>query len=296
MKILVTGAAGFIGLHLVKALSKDGHEVITIDKEYSKTKELKHIKLDISTLDIFDYDFGKVDAIYHLAAQSGGYYSLVQPYLDGMWNCIGTLNIVKLAQQLKVKQFIYTSSMAVYGNLTNATEDSPLNPISFYGTSKLTGEFYTKLLAEHDNISYSIFRLFPTYGSGQDLENKHQGIVSIYLDQVLNKREVSITGNKTRVRELVHVSDVISALTLALNNKMFTNETFNVLYKEELTPEKMINKICERLDKKVPIKELDGYKGDQVHVTGSNSKLLKTGWKPEFDLEKGIDEFVSNLS
>ena len=195
MNILVTGGEGFIGKKLVNRLIKEGHNVTSLD-----SKPTADIVVDLSKenffFDALDLD---IDYIFHLAAQPGGYFSLKNPHIDGQWNCLGTINVVKLAQKLKVKKLVYISSMAIYGNQELASEEySKHNPISFYGVSKFTGELYTKLIYEHSNIPYTIFRLFATYGSGQDLNNKHQGILSIYLDQALNKDTIEITGHKNR--------------------------------------------------------------------------------------------------
>jgi UDP-glucose 4-epimerase len=290
MNILVTGGEGFIGKKLVNKLEKEGHNVISLDKT-----ESADIVADLSSENFFfeaiDWD---IDYIFHLAAQSGGYYSLKDPYIDGKWNCLGTINVVKLAQKLKVKKLIYVSSMAVYGNERLASKITKPNPISFYGVSKLTGELYTKLIYEHSNIPYTIFRLFATYGSGQDLENKHQGILSIYLDQALNKDTIEITGSKDRVRELVHVDDVIEALMLSFNSKT-NNEIYNVSNPEHLTPEIIISKISQALNKPLNIKEIDGYKGDQTYITSKTYSLQNLGWLPKINIKEGIKEFINNL-
>ena len=292
MNILVTGGEGFIGKKLVNRLIKEGHNVTSLDKI-----ESADIVADLSNENFFfgaiDWD---IDYIFHLAAQSGGYYSLKDPYIDGKWNCLGTINIVKLAQKLKVKKLIYVSSMAVYGNEKLASSNTKPNPISFYGVSKLTGELYTKLIYEHSNIPYTIFRLFATYGAGQDLNNKHQGILSIYLDQALNKDTIEITGPKDRVRELVHVDDVIEALILSFNSKT-NNKTYNISNPEHLTPEIIINKISKALNKPLKIKEIDGYVGDQTHITSQKREigLSYLGWLPKINIKEGIKEFINNL-
>ena len=290
MNILVTGGEGFIGKKLVNRLIKEKYNVISLDKTNSAD-----IIADLSN-ENFNFDcIDNIDYIFHLAAQPGGYFSLKDPYTDGKWNCLGTINIVKLAQKLKVKKLIYISSMAIYGNQELSSEESSKhNPISFYGVSKLTGELYTKLIYEHSNIPYTIFRLFATYGSGQDLNNKHQGILSIYLDQALNKNTVEITGSKNRVRELIHVDDVVEALILSFNQKT-NNEIYNVSNSESLTPEIIINKISKALNKPLKIKEIDGYVGDQTHITSTTYKLQDLGWKPKIDIKEGIEEFINNL-
>lgn len=294
MRILVTGACGFIASRLISEL-QDQHEIISLDKKEAKHPGIPHFQFDISDPELLNLDLGPIDLIYHTAAQSGGYYSLNNPYEDCLWNSVGTMNVVKLAQKLKVKKLVYTSSMAVYGDMENATEQDHPNPISFYGTSKLSGEYYVKLLNEHANIPYTIFRLFATYGAGQDLENKHQGILSIYLDQAINGDEVRITGATDRVRELVHVSDVVNALKLAAEGEVMNNEIYNVTYSERLSPGIIIEAIGERLGKDLNIKVIDGYVGDQVLITGSNEKLKAVGWEPKVDLNQGIEEFVNSL-
>ncbi|MGB0805819.1 MAG: NAD-dependent epimerase/dehydratase family protein [Salibacteraceae bacterium] len=293
MRILVTGGSGFIGGRLINELINLGHEILSIDK-VAPSQDINHIVADISNPSILTLDYGKIDVIYHIAAQSGGYFSLGNPYEDAMWNSVGTMNVVKLAQHLKVQKLIYTSSMAVYGNTENAKEEMLPTPISFYGVSKLSGEYYTKLVFEHSGIPFTIFRLFATYGAGQDLNNTHQGILSIYLDMALKSNTIRITGKKNRVRELVHVSDVVRALQLGLADQS-NNETYNVTCNQRLTPEIIINAIGKRLGKKLTIQEIDGYVGDQVLITGSNEKLSNLGWTPEYNLEKGINEFINSL-
>lgn len=291
MNILVTGGEGFIGKKLVNRLIKEGHNVTSLD-----SKPTADIVVDLSKenffFDAIDLD---IDYIFHLAAQPGGYFSLKNPHIDGQWNCLGTINVVKLAQKLKVKKLVYISSMAIYGNQELASEEhSKYNPISFYGVSKLTGELYTKLIYEHSNIPYTIFRLFATYGSGQNLNNKHQGILSIYLDQALNKDTIEITGHKNRVRELVHVDDVIEALILSFNPNT-NNNIYNVSNSESLTPKIIIEEISKALNKPLKIKELEGYEGDQTHITSTTHKLQNLGWVPKINIKEGIKEFINNL-
>jgi UDP-glucose 4-epimerase len=295
MNILITGGAGFIGKKLANKLSKE-HTIYIIDKKTDWDPDFNYFQLDISEEDFISKipsDL-KIDHIYHVAAQSGGHYSLQDPYTDSKWNCLGTVNIIKLAERLKVKKVTYISSMAVYGNQSNVNEDNKIDPISFYGVSKYAGELYTRLVFEHNEIPYTIFRLFATYGSGQDLNNKHQGILSIYLDQAIESYNIKITGSKHRVRELVHVNDVVDALILSLSKKT-DNKTYNVSNSEYLTPEIIINNISKALKKPLEIKEKKGYVGDQTHITSDTSKLNGLGWFPKYSLIEGIKEFLKSL-
>ena len=291
MNIIITGSSGFIGSKLSYELKRIGHNVIGIDKnEGINTSVVK----DISDESFINFNPKcKIDIIYHLAAQSGGYRSLIDPFIDAKWNCLGTVNLISFSKKQKIKKFIYISSMAVYGNKQNVSEETLINPISFYGVSKYAGELQTKVLKIHNNIDYSIFRLFATYGAGQDLENNHQGILSIYLAQALKSNTIKITGKKDRVRELIHVNDVINALIFGLNESS-NNQVFNVTNSLPITPEYIINEISKQLNKKLNIKEIEGYPGDQTYITSKKSRLYKYGWTPLINLQQGIHEFLTN--
>lgn len=292
MNILITGTSGFIASKLAKRLTELNYNVIGLDKN-PKGEFTSHV-FDISDKDFPKYDFGQIDIIFHLAAQSGGYMSLKDPYIDSLWNSVGTANMITLAKNNQIKKFVFISSMAIYGNAVLVTEKTPPNPISFYGVSKYTGELQTKLLYEHQRINYSIFRLFSTYGSGQDLENKHQGILSIYLKQILEGDIIKITGAKNRTREVIHVNDVIDALLFSLDSRT-DNNIYNLTNSQTITPELIINEISKQLNKKVEIIEIDGYEGDQTHITSHRSLLFELGWKPKYNLVDGVKEFINNL-
>jgi UDP-glucose 4-epimerase len=294
MNILVTGTSGFIANKLVKELRNCNFNVICLDKD--NDIDSSALVYDISSKNfVNEFPNLQVDFIFHLAAQSGGYLSLIDPYIDAKWNTVGTANMASLAKKLKVKKFIYISSMAVYGNAIKAQEFSTLpNPISFYGVSKYAGELQAKLLYEHNSIPYTVFRLFATYGSGQDLNNSHQGILSIYLNQMLNNSTVKITGKQDRVRELIHVDDVVKALMLGLQSNT-DNEIYNVSNNELVTPRFIIEEISKQLNKEVQIIELEGYEGDQTYITSSTDKLSKLGWEPRISLKDGVKEFLNNI-
>ena len=226
MNILITGAAGFIGAKVKEFLEqKKFNRVDCLDMKHNKEYVYNMANPEWISRLPKDYDY-----IVHCAAQSGGYLSLIDPVLDCDWNCRATVNLVEFAKQnKKIKNIIYTSSMAVYGDGKNRTENSPINPISYYAVSKLAGEGYIKLAWHHNSIPYTIFRLWNTYGHGQDLENPFQGMLSIYLSQALESNIIKIKGDKSRTRDFVHVDDVVNAIYMSMKNpSKFQNETFNI--------------------------------------------------------------------
>ncbi len=300
MRILVTGGAGFIGKKIAKFLSLE-NVVDIIDFEDKLTESLKSrfvcYGYDISSKDwILELD-NNYDVIIHCAAQTGGYYSLIDPLKDCKWNAMGTINVVEFAKKCSnLKKIIYTSSMAVYGEGVEKSEDSVLDPISYYGVSKLAGEFYVKLCWYHSNVPYTILRLWNTYGSGQDLENKHQGMLSIYLSQAITKDVVEIKGSPDRIRDHIHVDDVIEAVSLCIENKETDNKIFNVCTGIASTSSEVINELSKQLKKDLKIIEITGYLGDQNKSSGKNNKLKSIGWDCKKSLQSGISEFLNTVN
>ena len=290
MNILITGASGFIGQNLVNYFIKEGmHNIITLD-----LKQLKH-NTNHYCLDISNYDYllnikEDIDVIYHLAAQSYGKGSLLEPEKDIDWNAKGTLNICRLAKLKKVKKIIYSSSMAIYGNKETSKEIDYPEPLSNYGVSKLTGEFYIK----KSNINYTIFRLYNTYGKGQDLSNHSKGVVLAFVSQVvLGKTNIKVTGDLNRFRDIIYIDDVIEAFKLGLIDKT-NNQIYNLSTNIKTTIKELIDIIIQSSNKQlIKVTNTGSLPGDQFGNTGDNTKLLSLGWKPKVSLKKGIKIFYN---
>ena len=298
MNILVTGGAGFIGQKVAKFLNnKNIVDIIDFADKIteSMTSSFNCYGYDISSSEWINQLNKEYDIIIHCAAQTGGYYSLIDPITDCKWNSMGTINVIEFAKKCRnLKKIIYTSSMSVYGEGIEKNEQDNLDPISYYGVSKLSGEFYTKLCWHHLNIPYTILRLWNTYGSGQDLDNKHQGMLSIYLSQALSGDTVEIKGHPDRIRDHIHVDDVVSAISLCINNRETDNQIFNVCTGISSTSTEVIEELAKQLNKDLRIVEIEGYAGDQNFSAGSNNKLRELGWKSNKALKDGISEFLNN--
>jgi UDP-glucose 4-epimerase len=291
-RILLTGGVGFIGTSIYKHLVSN-YDIDVVDLKKDKLDRNNFYQEDISTstLDSLNNDYKYV---IHAAAQSGGYRSLQDPLEDCDWNCRATANLVNFCKKNKnLEKIIFLSSMAVYGEGRNKKEDSRLEPISFYGVSKLASENYVKLIQNHCDVSYTIFRLWNTYGGGQDLNNLNQGMLSIYLSQALSSNTIKIKGSKDRVRDFIHVSDVVSAIELSLVSKETDNQIFNLCTNKETSTADLISLISKKINKQVNIEIVEGYVGDQINSSGTAKKIMRLGWKPKVSLENGIEEFLS---
>ena len=200
MRILVTGGSGFIGSHLVHTLEKLGHKVLNVDNLSTiggiihVSKKSKFIKGNITDQKIINkIEKWKPEIIYHLAAQSGGETSYDNPKEDYLTNGFGTLILCYLAKKLKISKFIYTSSVAVYGsNLKKINEKSNINPDSLYGISKYVGEMFINQILKSTKTQTTIFRLFNTYGPGENLNFSKKGMVKIYCSYLWRKKPIIV--------------------------------------------------------------------------------------------------------
>lgn len=290
MNILITGGLGFIGSNLVSTLKTLGHNVITLD-----LKDGADYQLDISKDDLTQIK-ENIDAIYHLAAQPFGKGSELDPILDVDYNVKGTLNVCYLAKYKNIKHLIYTSTMAVYGNNEFANENSPLDPLSNYAVSKLSGEFYIKKFAKETHFKYTIFRLWNTYGPGQDISNEYKGVVSAFANQILKGNHIKVTGSLDRYRDIIYVDDVVRALVMSL--KWISCDVCNISTGKKTTMRELIETIIKVNNKKPQdfvIENIGGHIGDQHGSVGDNSFLIKKGWSPTINLEKGLEQFLKYI-
>ena len=234
-KFLVTGAAGFIGAKISKSLLSEGHEVWTIDnlstgKNSNIPQGVKFIESSChESRSIRSLKGTKFDAILHFAGQSSGEISFDDPVYDLKTNTQSTLNLINYALKTKCKRFIYASSMSVYGNVPDKPieESFECNPLSFYGVGKLASEHYLRIYASKGLQSTSL-RLFNVFGSGQNLQNFRQGMVSIFIAQMILNRKIIVKGSLERYRDFIHVDDVVGITKAIIDNPITYNKIYNV--------------------------------------------------------------------
>lgn len=300
MKILVTGGAGFIGAHLVQKLIDLNHKVLSVDSLQTiggipyinpKCKFIKGNILDEKTLKKIKK--WKPEIIYHIAAQSGGESAYDDPKNDYLSNGYGTYLLCLLAKEIKAKKFIYTSSVAVYGSNPNNKiyENTEINPDSIYGVSKYAGEMFIRQILKKTKIQTLIFRVFNTYGPGEDLNFLKKGMVSIYCSYLWRGKPILVKGSLKRFRNYQYIDDIINILTLSLNNKNLNkNEIINLSTAKAVTVKNLLRIILKINNKKNhKIIETRGTPGDSFGYDASN-KYLKSKFKNYrfISLERGL--------
>ena len=237
MKFLVTGGAGFIGRHLVAKLLHDKHEITIFDNFSSSSKnDITHLLEDgvgLVTGDILDYDLllksmPNYDFVIHLAAQTSVSQSVANPKTTADIIVDGTVNVLKSCVKTNVKNIIFSSSAAVYGNSINtlSAENAQLSPLSSYGASKLVAEYNLLAFSKLFGLNCISLRLFNVYGNGQSSE---AGVIRKFLKNISNDVPIEIFGDGVQSRDFVHVSDVIQAFYCAIRNiETKRGEVYNI--------------------------------------------------------------------
>lgn len=242
MRVLVTGAAGFIGSHVAEAYHKAGHEVVGLDNLSTGKRENLPLNLRLWEMDLLEEDKlerllreFRPEVISHHAAQTNLRVSWDQPLKDASANILGSLTLLRLAARYKALRLIYSSSGgAVYGEPDRlpVAEDQPIRPLSNYGVSKYVVELYVQAFHQHSGLSYLIFRYPNVFGPRQDPAGE-AGVVAIFATQLLRGERPRIFGDGTKTRDYVYIDDIVDANLRALQYEGC--EVFNLGWGEEIT-------------------------------------------------------------
>jgi UDP-glucuronate 4-epimerase len=305
--ILVTGGAGFIGSNLIEKLLKEGYEVVCLDnfndyynpqikrnniKPYLREKRFDLIEADIRDKDtlkkVFEkYKFRKV---IHLAAQAGVRLSLKQPNLYVDVNVNGTLNLLELSKEYKIKYFVFGSSSSVYGATKEIpfSEEGKLTPISPYGVSKRTGELLCSTYNHLYNLPVTVLRFFTVYGPRQ----RPDMAIHKFTKLIDEGKEICLYGNGETSRDYTYISDIIEGIISALNTD-FNYEIFNLGNSNPTNLSRLISLIEKNLGKTVKIKYLPEQPGDPSSTFADISKSKRIlNYKPKIKMEEGIKNFI----
>ena len=293
---LVTGGSGFVGSNLCAKLVQSGHEVVSVDN-YSngltsnEVPGVVYVNDDVALESTWEklrkYRF---NAVFHLAAQSSNATSFKKPRLDLEANQISTLHVLEYCKTQGIKRLIFTSSMSVYGNpsVTPTPSSEIPNPQTFYAVHKATSESYIRF---SNDLNWTIFRLYTTYGSGQNMSNLEQGLVKIFLGFILRNEPVRVHGSLDRIRDIIHVSDVVEALMLSIDQEKSHNKIYNLGSGVTLTVREIIEQLLLNYGKPLdyPIITEQADQGDPF-ITHAEIKDVRAdlNWEPRISPQTGI--------
>jgi UDP-glucose 4-epimerase len=221
VRAIVTGAAGFIGSHVVDALVARGDEVVAVDNLSSGRRERVNEEARLVVADIRDrgaldpaFDEARPEVVFHLAAQADVRVSVERPDYDAEVNVIGTIGVLEAARRHGARVVFSSTGGAIYGECERpAREDDPLRPLSPYGTSKLAGEHYLATSNRLYGTEHVALRYANVYGPRQDPHGE-AGVVAIFFGRLAEGQRVKIFGDGRQTRDYVYVGDVVTA-TLA---------------------------------------------------------------------------------
>jgi UDP-glucose 4-epimerase len=296
MRIIVTGGAGFIGSNIVDKLIKLNFEVAIIDNLSTGKKEFINPKAKFYELDIFDsklesiFNDIKPELVIHHAAQIDVQSSLNNPIFDAQTNILGTINILEQCKKNNVQKILYASSAAVYGspNYLGVDELHNIDPSSFYGISKHTPEHYIKTYSQLCNLDYTILRYANVYGIRQDPKGEG-GVISIFLDKLLNNQNVMIYGNGEQTRDFIFINDIVNANICALTKG--SRSIFNISTNTQTSINELFN-IMTKISNRYAIPNYADQKPGDIMHSRLNNELAKKllGWSPEYSLFEGLNE------
>src|SRR5580693_1617944 len=238
MRYLVTGGAGFIGSNTIDELVRGGHDVVALD-DLSTGKEanlaqvrtkIKLIKDSITNLDALREACRGVDGVIHLAAQTSVPRSVKDPIETNLINVNGTLNVLVVARDAKVKRVVFASSCAVYGKteVLPIRESTALAPISPYGLTKQVGEAYGRVFQELYGLEFVALRYFNVFGPRQDPSSAYSGVLSLFNSALLAGTQPTVYGDGEQSRDFVYVQNVVEAILLAAEAKGAPGMAINI--------------------------------------------------------------------
>jgi len=278
MKILVTGGAGFIGSNLVNGLINRNHDVVVLDnlshgKKENVNKKAKLIVGDVKIENDVRKAIKDCEVVFHLAAQTDARSSDEDAVFQT--NFLGSKTVFEQAKKIGAK-IIFTSSAAVYGNTSPASENSECKPISIYGKSKLKAE---KLL---DGQSF-VTRIFNVYGKDSS------SVVTKFSKKIIGFEDITVYGNGLQTRDYVHISDVIAALLLGIEKKGL----YNIGTGKETSVLRIIDIISTLSKTKAHVKFSAPIEGEIKRSKANIDKIKKEiKWEPKIGIEEGISALV----
>ncbi|MFA6287329.1 MAG: NAD-dependent epimerase/dehydratase family protein [Opitutaceae bacterium] len=296
-KALVTGGAGFIGGHLVRALLDQGAEVVVLDNfRTGHARNIEGLPIRLVRGCITDREVVReavqgCDTVFHLAALVSVPESMERVHECVSINVTGLLTVLEEAAAAGARKLVLSSSAAIYGDDPEVPkrEDMRPAPKSPYAITKLDGEYYCALFAATGRIETACLRYFNVFGPRQDPRSAYAAAVPIFMRRALSGNPITIHGDGGQTRDFVFVKDVVAANIFAATTAGLTG-VFNVGYGGSITINAIAERILAQTGGKGSIIHEAPRPGDVRHSRASADKLRAAGWTPGHDLESGLTE------
>jgi nucleoside-diphosphate-sugar epimerase len=301
MNVLVTGGAGFIGSHIVRALLERGDHVRVLDN-FSTGKRENLVGLDIEIVEADLRDASRVtlacrgvETIFHEAAFVSVAQSMKEPTECFDVNVTGTASLLQAAHKFGVKRVVFATSAAVYGDsdVYPLSEETPLRPLSPYAASKWVDEIYGQLYANSFGLEVVGLRYFNVYGPRQRPDSQYAAAVPIFIRRLLENKPVTIFGDGGQTRDLIFVGDVVRANLTAAVHSSAPGRIFNICTGLETRLLALIE-ILQDLFPSAPMPEFsEARAGDIYRSIGSPQYAVDLlDFRAEVSLAEGLKQTV----
>ncbi len=300
-KILVTGAAGFMGSHLVDALIKEGHEVFGIDDlsggyirnvnpkskffkaDLRDKKKMKEIASEV-----------KPEILYHLAADATEGRSQFTPINCTERGILAYINVLTPCINHGVKRVVVTSSISVYGSQKPPFDElMPRKPDDVYGVNKASLEEVTEILSDVYGFEYVVLRPHNVYGERQNLADPYRNVIGIWINALFRKKPIYIYGDGKQLRAFSYIQDVTSCIINAGFSDKCTGEIINIGGKEPVTINEAARIIMEEFGRKTEVIHLPSRPKEVKYAYSTYQKSVRLlGYKEKFTLRKGIRRMI----
>jgi UDP-glucose 4-epimerase len=295
-KSLITGGAGFIGSHVANQCLRLGHKIVVLDNLSGGFED--HVPYDaifikgcvtdtyiISKL----FEEYKFDYVYHLAAYAAEGLSHFIRIYNYNTNLIGSINLINAAVKNKVKCFVFTSSIAVYGQgQVPMTEEMTPVPEDPYGVSKYAVELDLGAAHEMFGLNYVVFRPHNVYGENQNIGDKYRNVIGIFMNLIMQEKPLTVFGDGTQTRAFSYIDDISIPIAKSVNIPDAYNQIFNIGADIPYTVNELANIVCKEFGVEPNIKYLNA-RNEALHAYSDHTKVHKIFGNPTgISLEEGI--------
>lgn len=307
-RYLITGAAGFIGSHLVETLSdRPDTDVVAIDNFCTGNIEniapfldkIRFIRGDITVPSELKPAMAGVDYVLHQAALPSVPRSIMDPEASNRNNIDGTLNVLIAARDAGVKRMIFASSSSVYGidPTLPKHENLPTIPKSPYALTKLAGEHYCRIFTEVFGLETVALRYFNVFGPRQNPGSQYSAVIPLFISTLLQQKSPVIHGDGTQTRDFTYVANVVSANLRACTAAGVSGQAFNIGCGSQTSIMELFSMILDELDVEGRAIHTDRRPGDVTHSCADIGKAQSMlGYHPAINLREGLKKTIRYYS